>query len=587
MATIASLVIDLVANSGQMVTELKKVNKSLDGFERKAAQVSKLAATAFATVFAVDKIKDFSANIIDVVSNFERLSGAMEIAFGSQAKAALQFKRINEFAAKTPFTVNEITETMIKMKNLGLDPSIEAIKSMGNTASAMGKPLMQFTEAVADAVTGEFERLKEFGIKSSVEGDKVKFTFQGVTTAIGKNADEIQKYLLNLGNTKFAGGIDKQAETLGGQLSVLGGIVEQLTLKFADESGLTQAMKNATKAAIEFGSGVLKTKTIEDIDKEIDSAIDNLMRLQQAQEAGAGSIMMGSGSVDVIGAQKRLNDLYRERAELVIKEKEDRQAAIDIAWEEAQQKIAAEKSRQAGIDEVAKAAAEKRDAEILKDAEGLISRHQTELEAINTRYQTEMDLARMAFANRVIDEDKYQKLQNRIIEKHTKDRKKIKDNEASDERKLFLNKLSALGSFFDAAGSHNEKFVKAQQIAGAAQAFIATLTGQAEALKLGFPLGLIAAAKIGVAGFGFISAIKGASGASGGAPSVSTGGINDLGDSSVSGVEALSATTGSQQTKTVIFNVQGLESELVPKSVVRGLIDLINEEGDSNVMVRV
>ena len=587
MATIASLVIDLVANSGQMVTELKKVNKSLDGFERKAAQVSKLAATAFATVFAVDKIKDFSANIIDVVSNFERLSGAMEIAFGSQAKAALQFKRINEFAAKTPFTVNEITETMIKMKNLGLDPSIEAIKSMGNTASAMGKPLMQFTEAVADAVTGEFERLKEFGIKSSVEGDKVKFTFQGVTTAIGKNADEIQKYLLNLGNTKFAGGIDKQAETLGGQLSVLGGIVEQLTLKFADESGLTQAMKNATKAAIEFGSGVLKTKTIEDIDKEIDSAIDNLMRLQQTQEAGAGSIMMGSGSVDVIGAQKRLNDLYRERAELVIKEKEDRQAAIDIAWEEAQQKIAAEKSRQAGIDEVAKAAAEKRDAEILKDAEGLISRHQTELEAINTRYQTEMDLARMAFANRVIDEDKYQKLQNRIIEKHTKDRKKIKDNEASDERKLFLNKLSALGSFFDAAGSHNEKFVKAQQIAGAAQAFIATLTGQAEALKLGFPLGLIAAAKIGVAGFGFISAIKGASGASGGAPSVSTGGINDLGDSSVSGVEALSATTGSQQTKTVIFNVQGLESELVPKSVVRGLIDLINEEGDSNVMVRV
>jgi len=570
-----------------MVTELKKVNKSLDGFERKAAQVSKLAATAFATVFAVDKIKDFSANIIDVVSNFERLSGAMEIAFGSQAKAALQFKRINEFAAKTPFTVNEITETMIKMKNLGLDPSIEAIKSMGNTASAMGKPLMQFTEAVADAVTGEFERLKEFGIKSSVEGDKVKFTFQGVTTAIGKNADEIQKYLLNLGNTKFAGGIDKQAETLGGQLSVLGGIVEQLTLKFADESGLTQAMKNATKAAIEFGSGVLKTKTIEDIDKEIDSAIDNLMRLQQAQEAGAGSIMMGSGSVDVIGAQKRLNDLYRERAELVIKEKEDRQAAIDIAWEEAQQKIAAEKSRQAGIDEVAKAAAEKRDAEILKDAEGLISRHQTELEAINTRYQTEMDLARMAFANRVIDEDKYQKLQNRIIEKHTKDRKKIKDNEASDERKIFTNKLSALGSFFDAAGSHNEKFVKAQQIAGAAQAFIATLTGQAEALKLGFPLGLIAAAKIGVAGFGFISAIKGASGASGGAPSVSTGGINDLGDSSVSGVEALSATTGSQQTKTVIFNVQGLESELVPKSVVRGLIDLINEEGDSNVMVRV
>ena len=35
----------------------------------------------------------------------------------------------------------------------------------------MGKDLSQMIEAVADATTGEFERLKEFGIKAGKEGD--------------------------------------------------------------------------------------------------------------------------------------------------------------------------------------------------------------------------------------------------------------------------------------------------------------------------------------------------------------------------------------------------------------------------------
>ena len=47
-----------------------------------------------------------------------------------------------------------------------------------NTASAMGKIVEQFVEAVADASTGEFERLKEFGIKASSEGDRQPLRFR-------------------------------------------------------------------------------------------------------------------------------------------------------------------------------------------------------------------------------------------------------------------------------------------------------------------------------------------------------------------------------------------------------------------------
>ena len=84
---------------------------------------------------------------------------------------------IEDFASSTPFNVEQITEAFIKLKALGLDPSQEALMSYGNTASAMGKNLMQFVEAIADAATGEFERLKESGLKPEPR-EQVSFTFQ-------------------------------------------------------------------------------------------------------------------------------------------------------------------------------------------------------------------------------------------------------------------------------------------------------------------------------------------------------------------------------------------------------------------------
>jgi len=76
-------------------------------------------------------------------------------------------------------------------------------------------------EAVADAATGEFERLKEFGIKASTQGKMVTFTFQGVKTTVRKDATQIEAYLKRVGNVSFTGGIQAQSKTLYGQFSTL------------------------------------------------------------------------------------------------------------------------------------------------------------------------------------------------------------------------------------------------------------------------------------------------------------------------------------------------------------------------------
>jgi hypothetical protein len=150
---------------------------------------------------------------------FETLQASLVTVTGSVEKAESAFARIEKFATNTPYQLGQVTDSFIKLKAFGLDPSAAALEAYGNTASSMGKSLNQMIEAVADAATGEFERLKEFGIKSKSEGDKVSFTFKGITTTVGKNAAEIEQYLQNIGNVDFAGGMLRQMDTIAGKLS--------------------------------------------------------------------------------------------------------------------------------------------------------------------------------------------------------------------------------------------------------------------------------------------------------------------------------------------------------------------------------
>ena len=172
---------------------------------------------------------------IKSAAQFESLKTSLVTSLGgSKEAAAAAFKEIEKFASSTPFQMQEVASAFIKLKNMGLDPSMSALESYGNTASSMGKSLNDMVEAVADAAVGEFERLKEFGIKAKSQGDNVSFTFKGVTTTVKKNSEEIEEYLQNIGKTEFAGGIKAQSETFNGTMSTLSDNVAMAAASFGD-----------------------------------------------------------------------------------------------------------------------------------------------------------------------------------------------------------------------------------------------------------------------------------------------------------------------------------------------------------------
>lgn len=247
-ATTAGLRRELDKGDSQVKKFSKSGQSSLDGFEKKfdalASGAMRLVPAIGAAVGAVEGLQ----KIVEVQREFDKLNAGLITATGSSEKAAVAFGALQNFASKTPYTLSQAVEGFTKLVNLGLTPSERALMSYGNTAASMGKDLSQFIEAVADAATSEFERLKEFGIKASQNGDKVTFTFKGMTKTIGNNAAEIEQYLMRLGETDFAGAMENRMKTLDGAISNLGDNWDALFLQIS-QSGVGEAIASAVNVA--------------------------------------------------------------------------------------------------------------------------------------------------------------------------------------------------------------------------------------------------------------------------------------------------------------------------------------------------
>ena len=249
MTDVASLAIKVESlQVAEADRRLKGLSTSGGGAERATSGLTGAFSKLLGPLTAVASAGAALSKLVSVQREFDVLNAGLVTATGSSEKAAVAFDALQEFATKTPYSLNQAVEGFTKLVNLGLTPSERALMSYGNTASAMGKDLNQMIEAVADAATGEFERLKEFGIKAKQEGDKVTFTFQGVKTTIGNNAAEIEQYLTSLGENQFAGAMERRMDTLDGAIANLGDTWDAL-FRNVSQSGVGDAIEAAVRLA--------------------------------------------------------------------------------------------------------------------------------------------------------------------------------------------------------------------------------------------------------------------------------------------------------------------------------------------------
>lgn len=275
MADVASLIVK-VSEQGAKATSDRLDNLS------KSAKVAGAAVAGLASIVAATAYKA-AQELIDSQRQLDKMSASLKTLTGSTQGARQALSILQDFARDTPYGLEQAVEGFRKLVALGLTPSEEALRSYGNTAAAMGKDLNQMIEAVADASTFEFERLKEFGIKAKQNKDDVEFTFQGTTTVVKKSAADIEQYLLNIGNVNFAGAMADQANTLNGAIASASDSWSQLKMTLAtslDVGAIAEPIRyiddliQELNAQVASGELAAEMRMWGDIASEVGSAIE-------------------------------------------------------------------------------------------------------------------------------------------------------------------------------------------------------------------------------------------------------------------------------------------------------------------------
>ena len=242
---------DIDRHAGQ---GLKKINTEM---AKTPANVNKLQGsfsqlgTTIAAAFSVGALISFGKQIVDVTAKFEKLGVMLNTALGDKSQAQKALKQIEQFASKTPFSVEELTESYIKFINRGIKPSMKEMTAIGDLASSQGKSFEELTQGILSAAGGQFDTLKMLGIQSKVAGDRVTLNFRGMTQEVANTTRGITDAIVAFGQMDgVMGGMDAISETLTGKLSNLGDAWDRLLNTIGTGGG--GAMKAALDVLIEF-----------------------------------------------------------------------------------------------------------------------------------------------------------------------------------------------------------------------------------------------------------------------------------------------------------------------------------------------
>lgn len=179
--------------------------------------IVKRGLTGLAAGFGLMKAKDW---FIDGNAEMETYRNTLTTVLKSEKQAVSTLAWAQKFAAKTPFEIPQVVEATTRMTAYGINAQ-KTMGIVGDMASVMGKDLMQAVEAVADAQTGELERLKEFGITKKMIVEQAKAMKITAVNNKGQITDQkaFNAVLFKLMEKRFKGGMELQSKTFKGMMS--------------------------------------------------------------------------------------------------------------------------------------------------------------------------------------------------------------------------------------------------------------------------------------------------------------------------------------------------------------------------------
>ena len=235
--------------------ETNKLQQSIDTLAK--------GALAF---FTFSQAKAFVNQVIEVRSQFQQL----EISFGtmlkSKEKANALMSQMTELAAKTPFSLQEVSEGAKRLLafQVPAEEVTETLRRMGDVASGLGVPMGQLihvygqVKAQGRLLTNDLYQFMNAGIPIIAELSKVvgksETEIKDMVSAGKIGFTEIQAVIKNMTNEGglFYNLMAEQSKSLGGQISNLKDNFQQVLNEIGKASeGITSGAISAVSFLVE------------------------------------------------------------------------------------------------------------------------------------------------------------------------------------------------------------------------------------------------------------------------------------------------------------------------------------------------
>ncbi len=229
-------VVDVFQNIGR---EAEKQGEKIDAsFETAAKNVGK----AFAAIGLTASFQEFGKKVMQVRGEFQKLEVAFGVMLGSAKEADALMQQLTKTAATTPFDLQsvangakqllaygesseKVNDTLIRLGNIasGLSIPLGDLVMLFGTTMTQGRLFTQdLRQFMGRGIPLADELAKQFGVAKDQVGELV--------TAGKVGAEQVRAAIESMTNEggKFAGLMEKQSQTIAGQLSNLEDAIDSM-----------------------------------------------------------------------------------------------------------------------------------------------------------------------------------------------------------------------------------------------------------------------------------------------------------------------------------------------------------------------
>lgn len=266
---------ELKKKLNQVESQLQKSKKQADQLGDRMEKVGKMIAS----YFTVGALISFGREIVNTTAKFQTLQAQLETTLGSRSAAVGVMAQIQDFASKTPFQVDQLTDAFVRFANRGVQPSMEQMKQIGDLAAAIGKDFDLLSGAIIDAT--DPVRWRNLGIVVKREGDMMTGTFKGVNVTVAATTAGALEMAAAFGQLQgVAGGMDRISETLGGKISNLKDNMDALfnTIGDANKGVLNSFLDRVNEIIQSLTEAVRTTRQWADVlgNQRVTNILDNI-----------------------------------------------------------------------------------------------------------------------------------------------------------------------------------------------------------------------------------------------------------------------------------------------------------------------